>query len=413
MLGTILTLLAGAASHGNAADDKPSQDGMSPITDPVPGDFKSWTDLFAEQDHLNAGADKIAAARDTGKDDGYAGLTAAPLDRKIYLYWRGPVPPPVQDAVATASKDAPVAVMQAPYSEAELLDRGRSLPAEPLVTGYSPNVDGSGLTVSVSVSEEEGRGLPAVKDLGVPVVIDPFVKIDAVWDRLGDIPSYWGGAKWLNPSGGGCSTGFSVRFDGRPAMLSAGHCGKNGDMARTGVGVSMGAINNKVAGRDTLVIPVSSAAGRIYTGPVNPLPFPPMSTPIKGTRAARVGNYVCTSGSYTGQHCNIRIEAVNQSILTDVGWMSPEVKATSQVVGGVAVGRGDSGGPVTTLSLLFVTSHLLSFGTFATGTISAGETPLGPCGYSPGCYHTVYFADVTQTVAYYNGWGHSVAVMTE
>lgn len=385
VLGSAMVAVTLAVSPGHGAEDKTGPEGTDPITEPVPGDFRSWEEVFASQEQLNAAADTITDARDTSKDDGFSGMTAVPEDRKVVVYWRGPVPPRVLDAVEAARKTAPVTVAQSRYSEQELVDRSLAIQDEQAVTSTGPNADGSGLTVEVSVSEEEARKLPAIKAATVPVGIVPFVSAEAVFNRQDDIPPYWGGARWSSPSGG-CSTAFAVRVGTASAMLTAGHCGANGQNGFDGGGDFMGVLSNKNATRDIMLIRTSSA-GRTYTGGL----FAATSIPVKGAQRSYVGNYVCTSGSYTGMHCPIRVNKVNMTINTNVGKMYPMVRAT-RTINAPAVGHGDSGGPV--ISYRGRT-------TLAKGTISAGSTRLGPCGLSSGCYRTVYYADIRKTLDYY------------
>ncbi|MBP2326683.1 hypothetical protein JOF56_007068 [Kibdelosporangium banguiense] len=390
VFGAAIVTVTLAASPGHAAEEKDGPEGSDPITDPVPGDFRSWDDLFAAQQQLNTAADTITNARDEQKDEGFSGVTAAPEERRVVLYWRGPVPPRVQEAVKEASRTAPVALAQSRYSEQELLSEGQALQSEKAVTGVAPNVDGSGLSVSVSVSEEEARALPAIKALRVPYVIFPFITADALaFNRQADIPPYWGGARWHSPSRH-CSTGFAIRLGGTSAILGSGHCGNNGQSAWINGGAFMGPIINKNALRDTLAIR-TYAAGRIYSGGI----FSNLSIPVKGKQSSYVGNYTCNSGAFTGLRCVSRVTSVNNLILTNVGFMFPMVRATS-ISNTPAAGLGDSGGPV-----ISYWNYALLRQALGKGTISAGSGRLGPCGISSQCYRTVYYADLTQTLSFY------------
>jgi hypothetical protein len=66
---------------------------------------------------------------------------------------------------------------------------------------------------------------------------------------------------------------------------------------------------------------------------------------VAGASRSFVGGVVCTSGSATGEHCEVRINAVNLIVKTTRGTFSPMVKA-SVPAGQIATGKGNSGGPV-------------------------------------------------------------------
>jgi hypothetical protein len=398
VLGAVTIALTMASLPASGAEDKQGPVGADPITDPVPGDFKSWDELFTMQNRLNAAAEKIESARDDSRDDGYGGVIAAPQNRRLQLFWRGPIPPKVEQAIAAANRDVPVVSAAARYSELELLGQTTPIVSARGVSGVAPSPDGGGLIVSVVGSEEEGRRIPAVRDARVPITIEPFVAIEETFNRQDDIPPYWGGARYSTP-GGGCSTGFGVKQAGMTRMLTAGHCGSNGQTANDGGGQVMGLVMNKnpivnpnpVPGsvRDVMTINTFSA-GRVY---VNGWASS-SSVPVKAKAASLVGNLVCTSGSFTGMHCPIQVTLINQAIPVSGGAVFyPMVKAT-HTSGKVAVGKGDSGGPV-----IDWWGHLQQ--ATAKGTISAGSGSLGPCGLSSLCFKTVYYADITKTLKHY------------
>ena len=66
---------------------------------PVPVGFATWSDVFAEQDRLDAVATQIMASRN---EPGFGGIYVSPRNRRVDLYWHGAVPSQV-----TAASPAP------------------------------------------------------------------------------------------------------------------------------------------------------------------------------------------------------------------------------------------------------------------------------------------------------------------
>jgi hypothetical protein len=240
------------------------------------------------------------------------------------------------------------------------------------------------------------------------VTILPFER----WNELGctgrkdDCSPYWGGARWSGPSTSFCSSGFAVLHNGVSKMLSAAHCGANGQVVKDGGGETMGTIQLDNNARDTLLIsnaPLSSA-GRIYSGPWNA--GLASNRKVAGATSAYVGGYVCTSGAATGWHCNIKITAVNAVINSTSGALFPMVRA-KQIFGSVAAGKGDSGGPV-----VFLNSNGSVNGK---GTISTGKNAVAcPAGSpSSACFSEIGFAPLTKTLAYYEALpGSTISLLT-
>jgi hypothetical protein len=183
-------------------------------------------------------------------------------------------------------------------------------------------------------------------------------------------------------------------------MLSAGHCGDNGQIAKDGGGDVMGTIVNKHSAGDTLLINTPSAA-RMYVGPWDST----TSVQVSAAKSSQVGNYVCSSGAFTGSHCPHKVEAVNLTIVVSGGFWKPMVRAKN-ITNKVAVGMGDSGGTISTWTV-FPTSSVAVL-----GTMSAGSGPLGPCGLSPKCFSTVYYASISDTMKYYASVNLPITVLT-
>jgi hypothetical protein len=100
------------------------------------------------------------------------------------------------------------------------------------------------------------------------------------------------------------------------------------------------------------------------------------------------------TGSYTGEHCNLNVDAVDLWISPGGDTIGALVRATN-TSGGVAVGKGDSGGPV---HVPFVNGV-----TFAMGTMTAASSVVACPAGSPSnkCGSSVYYVDIAGSLDYY------------
>jgi len=374
---TAAVVLSGVTQPVLAAD-KPAASPALTITDPVPAGFRSWDEVMDVQRRLGGAADRITKLVEDSDAQGYAAITAAPEDREVHLYWKGTVPAPVQDLLTELRPSVPVSVLGAPYSAQELQTEVQRIIERPAgqgarVTAVAPKPDASGLRVSVDSSAEAGRQLPAVRDAAVPVEVEPGMVPEATSGRFDDTPPYWGGAVWKS-STEACSTGFAVRVAGAPKMLTAGHCAPNGDDAWVG-GVNgithMGIVEHKISTADVELIDTSSS-GSMYNGGINGVSGSEYVSKVATTfTGSYKGQYVWTSGAYSGQRGNIKIANTNETI--NIGetpgspvWVYGQVRAEQQAKAN-AIGDGDSGGPV------WEPSSTPGFVT-AKGTMSAGSS---------------------------------------
>lgn len=206
------------------------------------------------------------------------------------------------------------------------------------VASVTPAADGSQLSVSGSAGEAVARTAVTEKAGGIPVKYET-TSTPKMASRGDDWAPYWGGARW-----GGCSTGFGIWVGGATKVLSAGHCGSNNNNAYDGGGQLMGTISGDDNAYDRLYINASSA-GRIYDGGVGSGEF---SKPVVGAQRSYVGDWLCTSGSYSGARCGIRVSATNMTI--NIGYLVYQIVRAEQVDYTNAAGNGDSGGPVFSLS---------------------------------------------------------------
>lgn len=349
-----LLALNGSATADSAAGEpaKRFYDQPLQISDPVPTGFSSWDEVHAAQQRLSAVSDRIHEAAQASGGAGFGSIVAEPAANQLRLYWKGAVPASVQTLTA-GNTGVNIVVRPAAHTEAELLgevdrlvaNQPKASPASATkITGAAPRSDASGLTVYVDGSAAEGRELPAVRALGVPVTVKGAVSPQAV-SRANDSSPYWGGANWTGS--GGCTTGFAVNHDGRTKMLSAAHCATNGISAYDGGGDLMGQVSTSTDTKlDALLIDARSA-GRVFNGGPGTGEF---TNPVLGRHFNNVGDFICTSGAYSGTRCNIKIVETG---VTQTFTKSDSTKVTFSRLALAeqqddlnAGGNGDSGGPV-------------------------------------------------------------------
>ncbi|MGH3872895.1 MAG: S1 family peptidase [Pseudonocardiaceae bacterium] len=359
-------------------------------TTPPPG-FRSWEEVMAVQQRLDAAADRIEARR----DNAFTGVVVSADQRKLSVYWKdGALPPAAARAVSEARAGVAVQVLAARYSQAELRTEADRVVRITGVTAVSPNADGTGLSVSVAPGTH-----PDITS-NVPIT-QTDVAAPALASRADDSPPYWGGALWS--AGGRCSTGFAIRIGGVSKMLSAGHCAANGNTARDGGGQVMGTVSGDNNAYDRLYINTTSA-GRVYNGGVTSTGAPngEFSNPVIGALSSRVGDYVCTSGSFSGTRCNIQVKAINQTI--NVGYLIYQTVRAEQLDRTNAVGNGDSGGPVEQVAA--DTTKVYAKGTITALDPSTAVPCTGvPAGGGRTCAWRIYYVDVINSL---NAYGASI-----
>lgn len=317
-----------ATMHGSAlAADKPDRSRPVPVEETAgapPAGFASWSELMTVQERLGVRAERILAAR----DDSFSGIEVAAEQRLLTVHWKGAPPARAAAAIEDARRnDMQVVVRDARYSELELMAEGERIFAQDGVSAVAPKVDGSGLFVSMF----PGRlGLLLLSP--IPLTTDEADPQAA--SRGDDSAPYWGGARW-----NGCSNGFAISIGGSRKMLSAGHCGANGETARDGGGQTMGTVAGDSNSFDRLYINADSE-GRIYNGGVGSGEF---SNRVAGAARSFVGDVICSSGAYSGTRCGSRVVAVNQTI--NIGYPVFETVRAEKTDRTAAIGNGDSGGP--------------------------------------------------------------------
>jgi hypothetical protein len=340
---------------------------------------------MANQQRLDATAEKILGA----KDRKFAGIVVAAESNQLKIYWKGGHPSKIAaKVIEEAQQSASIQVYDAKYSLAELQAEATKVASAGGVTAVSPNADGSGLSVSMKPGLRSAPITPKV-----PITQIDNAEPQGAYSRGDDSAPYWGGARWSTVSGG-CSTGFAIRIAGVSRMLSAGHCASNGQVASDGGGQVMGTVGGDSNAYDRLYINTSSA-GRIYDGGVGVGEF---SKPVVGAAHSFVGNWLCTSGGYSGARCNEQVTAVNQTI--NVGYLIYQTVRAEQVNHTNAVGNGDSGGPV--FALAANPNTVIAKGTVTAIDLSTQVACTGlPATATRHCAWRFYYVDVVNSLNAY------------
>jgi hypothetical protein len=354
--------------------------------------------VFDVQERMNLAADSITDA--AGADGGLAGIVAAPEARRLTVYWKGEPPADVSRVIDRVRAELPVDVKVARYSAAELSEVSRHVATQPGVAMVAGNVDGSGVTVTIHDEVDVTSW-----DVGVPVTLKqgerPF---PTACSRQVDCPPWWGGATYWS-STGVCNMGFAVKLkNGTRLMLSAAHCAAGvGDALSTPNGSVIGFVESVNNTRDTMLIRSTLATdiqGVIYSGTTNAVSG--YHRRVRAALGSSVGNYVCASASGTGEHCKMKVVAVNLWFPSATGGApyGPFVQA-DHISGGVATGTSDSGGPVHFGLWYIIVGNYHA--TDAIGTMSFGQNEIAcPAGLPAAtCGSTLLYADIKATLTYY------------
>jgi hypothetical protein len=350
---------------------------------------------------------------------GFAGVVADPVAAVLTLYWLPdqPLPPEIEAIVSDPGQGVQVIRADAGYSRARLESASASLLAN---IGLSDQICAFLHTVKAA---EEGSGLSAVVEpydtgfdaqlaqqvltaaAGVPVAVEVGPQPEYT-GRVDDTAPWYAGGRITVPRGS-CSTAFGVVDAGtrtREYMLSALHCAPVGAQVRNGDGTRiLGPVAISRPQWDSEVIRVTAAGTKTFFGGVNGIGAPERSDDVRVAGAnVRGTTLACTSGASTGENCALRVTATNvatqrRAIIGGRVVVIPGevnmVIATSTVVRrnrqlAVAIGQGDSGGPVVTDA---------TQDRKALGTISAGVNDVS-CGLfaapNKRCFSSVFYADI-------------------
>jgi hypothetical protein len=389
-------LAAVAIATPAIADQKTPMPSTAKPPGAVPDGFTSWDELYAFQTRLHAAAERILAAGGAGN----ASLVAGLENHELRVYWHGEVPASVRKLAG--GLDVPVVFLPAQFTHSELVNQAQRLASDGRVIEAAPKPDGSGLAVTVTAQlrQTDRTGLQATTR--VPLTVTASTRPQQMYNRQADVPLFWGGSRYNTPVGG-CSNGFSIQAPSDPniVMISAGHCGNDLDAANIPGWGTHGVIHVKNGCRDTLLIYYpDGVAPNIYTG----APDSSSTAVLSGATFDLVGDLVDTGGASSGEHFNIRVQAVDLFTAIDGNPCASVGPLTRASTGSAtcAVAPGDSGGPVYTRT----GANAVGRGTITAGNLGSANCP----GEFPVGANTVWYAPLVRpagdpqigSLAFYN-----------
>ena len=359
---------ASAAPASQPAPPQPNTAGKAGAqpAPPLPADQQA---LLHRQDTLLPAAHSLVAeAHKPGSDIGGVQLDVAA--GVVHLYRTNPALPVAVPGGAMPT-GTQVIVHPAKFSRAAMLKATDAVTRDAKVLGeqqvsvqaVGPSVDGSGLLVTVRV--DNGAELDRAESALRGRYGDIIGTVSGVQQRTSEKDLYYSGwrfndyAPWyggdrIASSAGGCSTGFAASYNNGPVMLTASHCGGVGTSFSNGPTTSgtfnvMGSSVYSNTATDVGAISVTSASNYINVGPAETY-----STLYVGSWASPVvGEYLCQSGSYTGEVCGLRVVDTGQSVCLSwflwwcTSWQGPLADVINSAGSAYyAAGHGDSGGPV-------------------------------------------------------------------
>jgi hypothetical protein len=323
-----------------------------------------------KQDALLPVAQKVAnQALSSGSD--IAGVEIDQATNTVLVYRTDPQ----RQLAVTVPTGVRVEVHGARFSHADMMDAATRMTQDAVSLGQrdhvtieavGPTVDGSGITASVLASGNDADSqLHRASELLQRRYGAIVAKVYGVQNkpsasnlyfsgfRFNDYAPWYGGDR-IQSNTAGCSTGFYAVYNNAPAMLTASHCGGVGTTFSNGPrsNGTYGTIGNSVysnTGTDVGAIGVTSALSYVNVGSAlspTQLYVPSWGSPV-------VGQYLCQSGSYTGEVCGLRVVDTGQSVCLSTflwwctSWQGPLADAINSAgSGSYAAGHGDSGGPV-------------------------------------------------------------------
>jgi hypothetical protein len=288
---SVVAISVGAATFAAASARTARVDAAAGITALVGTQAQR---LMVAQAPLDDVADQIESASAKDPRSGIAGLKVDARARSVRLYWHGDVSAAVSKVVAAAQdRGVRVDVLPGRYRRSDLMREALQLTERPEVISATPNLDGSGLSVSSS------RAAAVPSDVHVVTTTSSAPQYGI---RHADTAPFSGAAS-IQRDGNICSSGFGVTgSDGRRYLTTAWHCGAGTWTTPQGVTIGNSAATASIT-HDTQLIAANSSS-RIYNGDGygGDNQF---TNPVVGAGENHGGDMLCMSGAETGTVCNL------------------------------------------------------------------------------------------------------------
>ncbi|MFJ2413712.1 GDSL-type esterase/lipase family protein [Streptomyces brevispora] len=393
---------------------------------------------------MNETASALERSVGQSDDKAFAGVVAAPEDKRLIVYWHGALTPAAKAAIAHST--TPVVVKPATYTAEELSSASarvarRAESADVQLAKVIRPQDGSGLRASVVGGEAEAARLrQAVASVGVPVTVTPGgeaqISLAAPSERKTD-PSA-GGAQMIAPV---CSTAFTAKYRGQDVMLTADHCFSPGypddryvAAAADGTGQRLFGtrVSPKTSGPVVDVAALQPRNGtvfepRIWTGAAaDGASIEQTKAWVTGAQVPQKGNWICNEGSRSGEICNIQITDRSEDYYAwgpdgnggtvmrhyQWGWEAKK-RVTARDSSPVAGRRGDSGGPIVLSSGRDVGGPGPATTAMGIVSASAGAGFTCPTGVRTTCFKAITFVGIDDALNYLGDSSLTVTDFTE
>ncbi len=351
------------------------------------------TALMSVQDELH----KIAKI--VGKGNGFSGFYVDAAAKTLNVHWKGKPPAKVGAAAAVAkAQGLIVKVHPAKYSRAELDAEAARLLATGSIQGIGAKHDGSGLRVTRKVGLSAQAAVPVRST--VPIDLETGTA-ELAASRYRDTSPYKGGGfisyETDGRPQGACSTGFAVidNASNRDGLLTAVHCGWLGTRYHNGAGQLVGEVGNVTYQSDAAII-FAAAEPKVWIGDSIRNEANQYGLDVVGAAETLPGDFVCTSGAFSGTICDIRVTetGLNHDF---PGWGLFFGLAEAVHTGGYSAGgNGDSGGPV--FSVRQPGDKLVARGTltaFSTRSSDIRQCSGVPAEHGRKCSQRILFPDIT------------------
>lgn len=206
-------------------------------------------------------------------------------------------------------------------------------------------VNGSYTAVPAAQRAAQVRAL-ATTTLGVAVKVVPSGASSPAVGRSTDTPPFNAGGLMIGKGTAlDCSSGFGVEFNGAAHTTTARHCNAATYLARDNVNTVYGSSIGS-SGDGAARVLSGSGSALAFDGAWNSVNY---RKDVVGFGNVSLNDLVCTGGGNSGEHCNVKVDALSDWFDDGYGYFSA-IHGTQQSAGQIAAINGDSGGPVITLA---------------------------------------------------------------